>query len=293
MAVERAVAKQPTVQAPKDARCYICLEEDAASASSKLMRGCACRGNSAGFAHLECLAELAESKEASGDVVAIFNAWIRCGNCKQRHGGPLGLELRRRFWRRYRSGRNPLGYDANKFLANWLAEDGEIDAVNQLLDEASTYVGNNKSALLDLNINRVKALAKNGQNLEEALERLHAILPEAKEDTAHPFQYFQAMRKYVEVLTDLDRKQEAHEASAEMAAFTKTAFGLNHENTLVARKMYASACAELGRFEESSAIIEEILTTETRIYGPDHIITQETRRYAEMVRCPVATTPPS
>ena len=51
------------------------------------MRGCACRGDSAGFVHLECLTELAMSKEASGDPSgdrqAVFDAWSKCGNCKQ------------------------------------------------------------------------------------------------------------------------------------------------------------------------------------------------------------------
>ena len=67
MAAERASAKQPKIQkAPKDAFCYICLEGEDGRKSSKLSRGCACRGDSAGFVHLECLTKLAMSKEACG-----------------------------------------------------------------------------------------------------------------------------------------------------------------------------------------------------------------------------------
>ena len=68
MAIERAVA---------DATCYICLEGEGSGKSSKLMRGCACRGDSAGFVHIKCLTELAMSKEASGDKKAVFDAYLQ------------------------------------------------------------------------------------------------------------------------------------------------------------------------------------------------------------------------
>ena len=56
LAIERALAKQPPMEeAPKDACCYICLEGDG---EEKLMRGCACRGDSAGFVHLKCFNEV-------------------------------------------------------------------------------------------------------------------------------------------------------------------------------------------------------------------------------------------
>ena len=64
MAIERELAKQPPLdQAPKDACCYICLDGDG---KEKLMRGCACRGDSAGYVHVECLAKHAMSKDVAG-----------------------------------------------------------------------------------------------------------------------------------------------------------------------------------------------------------------------------------
>ena len=67
------------------------------------MRGCACRGDSAGFVHLECLTKLAKSKEASRDPQAVFDAWTECGNCKQNFQGALWVEMSRYFWRRHRA----------------------------------------------------------------------------------------------------------------------------------------------------------------------------------------------
>ena len=275
MAVERALAREPQMEkAPKDATCYICLEgED----GGKLMRGCACRGDSAGFVHLECLTKLAMSKEASGDPRATFTAWRMCGNCKQGFVGALELEMNRRFWRRYRSSQDlHLRYHATKSLAAWLGNNGEVDTANQLFDDASTFVGNNTGELLELKLVRAVMQMKNGQNLK-ALGLLQAMLPEAKVYTAYPSVYGQAMRQTAIVLIHLDRNQEAHETATELVAFAKAKFGLEDNETLMAVTTYASACARLGRVEEAKTSFEDALSTHTRVFGRDHPFTQATR----------------
>ena len=240
------------------------------------MRGCACRGDSAGFVHLECLTKLAMSKEASGDPQAVFYSWTKCGNCKQSFTGALGLEMNRCFWRCHRSGKDgKLRYNSTKCLATCLGTNGEVDAANQLLDEASTCVGNDTGPLLELKLLRADLLIKNDQNLE-ALGLLQAVLPEAKMYTAHPNLYAAGMLQIAEMLLHLDRNQEAHEAAAEAVAFCKAKFGLENPKTLTARTKYAVVCAKLGRVEEAKANFEDVLTTQTRVLGRDHPQTQHT-----------------
>ena len=277
MAVERALAKQK-VQAPKDATYYICLEGDGDGKSSKLMRGCACRGDSAGFVHLECLTELAISKEASGDFDALLNGWTTCGNCKQSFVDVLELELDRRFWRRYRSSPDLyLRYHSTRILPISLWNNGEFDVANQLLDAVSTCVAN-EEVLMDLKLLRAVILEKKGESLV-ALGLLQAMLPEAKEfSTAHPGLYVRALTHMSDVLLELDRHQEAHEAVTELVAFAKAKFGLENPRTLNAMESYAVTCAKLGRDEEAKATFEDVLTTETRVFGRDHPYTQETRQ---------------
>ena len=280
MAIERSLAKQPPLeQAPKEATCYICLEGDGASPFSKLLRGCACRGDSAGFVHLECLTELAKSKEASGDFDAIFNSWTSCGNCKQEFQGALDLEMARRFWRRYRSGSatKRQRYHSTKLLAICLGHNGEVHAANQLLDEASIIVGNNKEPLLTLKLLRTAMLIANDQDLE-ALGLLQAILPEAKQFTTNPTLYPRTMHQIAEVLLHLDRNQEAHKAAAELVAFANAKFGQEDPTTLIARSLYGEACAKLGRVKEAKANFEDALNTQTRILGREHPQTQTTRQ---------------
>ena len=237
------------------------------------MRGCACRGDSAGLVHLECLTELAKNKEASGDL----QAWIKCGNCKQSFEGALGLEISRRFWRHHRSSQDlGLRYNSSRSLAARLANSDELDGASQLLDEASTCVGSNTEALLDLKLIRASVLFEHDQNLE-ALGLLQATLPEAKAYAAHPHIYCRTMDQMARVLLVLDRYQEAHEAAVEAVAFTKAKFGLEDPLTLIAWTLYAAACAKLGRVEEAKANFNYVLTTQTRVLGRDHPDTQMTR----------------
>ena len=258
-------------------RCYICLEGEE---GGKLMRGCACRGDSAGFVHLECLTELAKSKEDSDDKNAIWAAWTRCGNCKQIFTGALDLEMERRFWRHHRSRQNDgvLRYNSTKCLAVSLGFKGEVDAANQLFNEASNCVGNHTEPLVELKLLRASILIKNDKKLD-GLELLQAVLPEAKAYTAHPSIYGETLQQITDVLLSLDRNQEAHEAATELVPLCKAKFGLEYPLTLNAMTLYAVACAKLGRLEEAKANFEAAITTQTRVLGHNHAQTQETRQF--------------
>ena len=259
--------------------CYICLEGDGDGKSSKLMRGCACRGDSAGFVHIECLTELSKSKEASGDFHSIFNGWIKCGNCKQNFQGALGLEMKRRFWRRYRSSQDgDLHYHSTRSLAVSLGGGhDEVDAANQLLDQASTRVGNHKELLLDLKLQRITMLIKLDRNLE-ALGHLQAMLPEAKVCTASSDLYDRVIHQMTIVLLDLGRYPEAYAAAAQAVACAKAKYGLEDPMTRNQVNKYAVACASasLGRVEEAKENFEYAVTTLSRVFGRDHPYTQHT-----------------
>ena len=177
----------------------------------------------------------------------------------------------------HRSGQD-LGrrYHSSISLATSLGDNNEGDAANHLFDEASTCVVN-KEALLDLKVSRAHIHTKNGRALE-ALGLLHALLPEAKQLTTNPGLYGRTMLKIAEVLLQLDRCQEAHEAATELVAFTKANYSLEHLWTLRAMSMYASASAKLGHVEEAKANFKDVLTIQTRVLGRDHPDTQVTRQ---------------
>jgi hypothetical protein len=61
--------------------CYFCLEE-ADKEGKPPVRDCACRGDSAGFAHLSCLVNYAERKSKAAILSEFHIPWKFCNNCK-------------------------------------------------------------------------------------------------------------------------------------------------------------------------------------------------------------------
>jgi hypothetical protein len=66
-------------------RCTICLESEAKS-GAPVLRGCACRGTDAGFAHLQCLETPAREPP---------RRWSGCPTCNQERTGPVKLGMAR------------------------------------------------------------------------------------------------------------------------------------------------------------------------------------------------------
>ena len=272
MAIERSLLKQPKVQAPKDATCYICLEGE--DATGKLMRGCACRGDSAGYAHIECLTELAMSKEATGDKQAVFSVYMTCGNCKHNFTGALELVMTRRFWPHYRSSHDQsFQFNATRSLAYRLEQNGEQAASNDLYNEASKFT-RSKSARLDVQLHRANLMATNGKKLE-AVELLQAMLPEANAGAVDPCLYVRIRLTLGFSLVSLRRFQEYLDIATELITFTKANCGPESMYTLKAKQHYAAACAWVGRLEESKLLFEDLLATEIRVLGHEHPDTVE------------------
>ena len=192
MAAERILALYSPLDAPTDAKCYVCLEGE--TESSKLMRVCACRGDSAGFVHLGCLVQFAVSKEPTSrgwtarDCNAVRDGWTTCVNCKHQFMGDLGLEMRRALWRRHRSADNGiLRYMSRQPFITCLKAEGEFEAALTLYSEVIELGGGNEpSDIVAMNLCRAQML----QKPEEALDIAKATLPDAKKE---PQLYSQAM----------------------------------------------------------------------------------------------------
>lgn len=81
--------------------CWICLEGGGdGDDPGPVMRGCACRGDTAGFAHISCLVEYAtrtsdveHERDDSSTSDAWEKAWLVCPTCKQPHTGEVASAL--------------------------------------------------------------------------------------------------------------------------------------------------------------------------------------------------------
>ena len=84
-----AAPAPPTTAAPSEAVCFICLDRGV----EPLHRNCACRGPTAGFAHMSCLVRYVSSAAETN-----WRRWVECGTCEQHYFGATKLGLARARW---------------------------------------------------------------------------------------------------------------------------------------------------------------------------------------------------
>ena len=78
--------------------CYICLEDEPDASGGEVRRDCSCRGPSAGFVHLSCLAKYAEDKYMSNpDEKDRDLVWKHCPTCHHEYQSEFAVDLARLF----------------------------------------------------------------------------------------------------------------------------------------------------------------------------------------------------
>ena len=93
------VKSNTTVNGGEEApSCYICLDDEPDESGGEVRRDCSCRGPSAGFVHLSCLAKYAEDKYMSNpndkdrDLL-----WKHCPTCKHEYQSEFAVDLAKLF----------------------------------------------------------------------------------------------------------------------------------------------------------------------------------------------------
>ena len=82
-----------------EAVCYLCLDGGVDDETNQpLRRDCACRGTDAGFVHLSCLTNYAETKsKQSLDMDEFLNLWEKCPSCHQEYQNKLAVDIATKF----------------------------------------------------------------------------------------------------------------------------------------------------------------------------------------------------
>jgi len=92
------VKSNTTVNDEEAPSCYICLDDEPDESGGEVRRDCSCRGPSAGFVHLSCLAKYAEEKYMSNpkgkgrDLL-----WKHCPTCKHEYQSEFAVDLAKLF----------------------------------------------------------------------------------------------------------------------------------------------------------------------------------------------------
>mmetsp|Transcript_3430 Transcript_3430/g.11264 ORF Transcript_3430/g.11264 Transcript_3430/m.11264 type:complete len:434 (-) Transcript_3430:569-1870(-) len=291
MAIDVALAKMAKAPPPAaEVTCYICLEEG----GDDLARGCACRGPTAGYAHLKCLAEMARRSETTDRPFSPH--WIRCSLCHRAYTGRVKLELQRRAWRLFRDddhddddddssrrNRNKKKSSESKkkaavsLLSAVLRENGARPEIHDLLERQGatppSFPATHPTTLMD-RANKAACLVDDGRP-EDALQLLEAVMAVSSKKNVAIYCY--AGRIQTTALVALDRVDEALTLAKEVLDLDKRHFGAESDRALHSMLVYANALLSTKRFAEGKRVFEDMYKIQTRIFGRDH---PETRQVA-------------
>jgi len=278
MAFERILAKKipKTEPVPRDVQCYICLD------GGDVLRGCACRGPSAGFAHVDCLAEMA-ARDQWITIVGRdrLNRWTSCATCCEAFNGALRIELTRRWWRHARDAPDS---DAQRQAllktVHVLILVDEGDAAAGLADEATHGLARDDLGVLTVEIGRASVV--NRTNPAAALEILTALQARiGRCESAYvrsAFAYGMAL-----VLRCLGRSREARPFAAESVELARSVDGPESSTALTSGRLHALVLADVGRVQEARAELSAVLAAQTRVLGADHPNSRDTKAALDRV----------
>ena len=291
-----------TTEEGVDGECWVCVEGSSNTRSSKLVRGCACRGAHAGFAHLSCLVQAAKHDE---------DRWDSCPTCKQDFTGDVRLGLARARWKIHR--KHPVGdwqrLNAADGLASALQDcagdpAGALPLFREVL-EVSRQVDGNDDANTLVSMNNLASLHQKMGNydlalplFEEAIEAQRRTLGEEAADTLRTINNLAMLHlRTGEFLLSLPLAEKA------MAARQRT-LGKDHADTLssienlgllrwhMAHGIYISfhdadtfeGLCKLEDLECSKELLAEAVKGRSKVLGKAHHLTLESIRalgYAE------------
>jgi len=284
MAIERALAKiLKTEEVPDDAVCYICLDREGGPDGGAVpLRGCACRGPSAGFAHVDCLAEMA----ARDEVIAVegrgwTSLWGVCAICHQAFTGSLEVKLDRLRWRHFRDTSTEEKCHALTNVAYTLIRFGEFDVAERLYEEARRGVADDDQTyhrlVVPSEVSRASALNCAGRP-HDALEVLTQIQRRTRMrvsgDVLNRVRYYETMSA---TLSSLGRLEEALRFAVDAVELGRTVYGPQSNPAVEAMYVHGQLLERIGRIEEAKATMGDVLAACTIVFGADHERTHKAR----------------
>ena len=272
-----AVAVEACAEDTAGQTCYICHGEG--DEDEGLVRGCACRGAS-GYAHVSCLARLAEdagNRELRGAGGPGFVRWHTCGVCEQRYHGLVACALGWACWKTYVSSppdrRFGLGVLGSGLSEAKLYEDAL--SVQEATLSTMRRLGASEHDILVAQDNLAFTCRKSARH-ERALQMQRDAyagwLRLYGEEDEHTFI---AAGNYANSLLDLERFEEAKALLRRTIPVARRVLGDSHRSTLVNRCSYAESLfndddATLDDLREAVTTLEDTVRLARRVLGGEH-----------------------
>ena len=237
-----AVAVEACAEDTAGQTCYICHGEG--DEDEGLVRGCACRGAS-GYAHVSCLARLAEdagNRELRGAGGPGFVRWHTCGLCEQSYHGLVACALGWACWKTY------VNLPPDRRFG--------LGVLGSGLSEAKLY--------------------------EDALSVQEATLSTMRRLGASEHDILVAQDNLAFTCRKSARHERALQMQRDAYAGWLRLYGEEDEHTVMSAGNYATTLTYLQRFGEAKALLRRTIPVAQRVLGANHQFThQMSAIYAE------------
>mmetsp|Transcript_44051 Transcript_44051/g.92653 ORF Transcript_44051/g.92653 Transcript_44051/m.92653 type:complete len:337 (-) Transcript_44051:710-1720(-) len=307
--------------------CWVCTDSTSRITRSRnrtLMRGCACRGSDAGFAHLDCLIQFALHSNNGNDdgddddndninsIITNNERWDACPTCKQDYTGKLRLGLAQARWELVQDAprQDYERLNAADRLASALQEcaldnDAALPLFQEVLeisremdgnDDVNTLVSMNNLASLHQKIGNYDAALP---LFQEALETQQRIVGKNSSDT------LRTMSNLAMLYLRTGEFDKALPLASESLQLREEVLGADHVDTLeslhnmgllrwhMAHGEYVSftdadefvGCCRRNELQQSAEFLKRAVEGLTRVLGNQHYQTKMAVRALGFAEC--------
>jgi hypothetical protein len=283
-----------------EAVCYLCLDGGLDDADQPLRRDCACRGTDAGYVHLSCLTDFAETKSMQAHGMQEFiKPWEVCPSCHQKYQNDLAIDIATKF---VSFVRKQYPDDTRMQVEALYLKQCAFDSILERLKPVQKReAGEIANVLLSL-IDRMKAevsspLPKRYSLMEAFAFKNHGriALEEGKEESARrAVVHFENQLEVCEAIGDAEgiacaksniafakskyeggnNEEEVLKASKELYEMQVAEYGEDHEYTIHAGMRYANNLRKANPEREVRELLTKLLAMSKQVLGPHHNTTK-------------------
>jgi hypothetical protein len=303
---KKTPGKGPTSFSPRmtsgdngEAVCYLCLDGGLDDAGQSLRRDCACRGTDAGFVHLACLTDYAETKsKQSRDMKEFVNPWETCPGCHQEYQNELAVDIATKF---VSFVRRQYPDDTKRLVESlYLKLYALNNMLNMLQPRQKIEAGVTANVLLSL-IDRMKADAppfyRRYSQFEANTLGFHgriALNEGTEEGARQAVVHFENQLRVNKAIGDDDgiataksniafvkskyeggNNEEVLKATHDVYKLRAAEHGEGSEVAIDAGKVYAMKLQDAHRGGEAAELLTKLLATSKRVLGPNHSTTKQ------------------
>lgn len=282
--------------------CVICYD-NAMSADNLIMRDCGCRGEGAGFVHIDCLTRSALVKVES--IIRTgqqdYNPFTTCGTCHQQFSGddPSNMALAKKCYERFigKEDENPFWHSfsiqnlSDAFIAN-----GRADEASALLDKRAAtlyqrienecnndpaYLAELEDELCDLLVQTVHIDFRRkitvGSSIAAVLNQAQHLNERTKKYgfSCHGCRKSNILRYFCYLAWENGDLGRALKYAKEALSILQD--DGEHAELKLSNSLYECGCLKVAIEKRSEGIqmIERAINIDTRLYGERHPVTQQ------------------